>query len=190
MDTKLKKRTTFHPQTNGQTEVVNKTMIPLLRGYCSKHPKLLDEHLCYVQHAYNHATHSSTQRSPFETCFGFIPKSHLDFVFGKYIVVDGHSGVDKATKFIEQIQEIHQAVQEQLERRQAKYKARHGKHRVVHSFQVGDQVWLYISKERLQGEGKKLKPTRYGPSKILDKIGENAFRRSTSLYANLFRRKC
>ena len=34
----------------------------------------------------------------------------LDFVFAKNIVVDGHSDVDKATKFIEQIQEIHQAV--------------------------------------------------------------------------------
>jgi len=56
-----------------------------------------------VQHAYNHAKHSSTQRSPFENCFGFIPKFPLDFVFGKDIAVDGHSDVNKATKFIEQI---------------------------------------------------------------------------------------
>ena len=109
MDTRLKKSTTFHPQTDGQTEVVNRKVIQLLRGYCSKHPKLWDEHLCYVQHAYNRAKHSSTKRS-FETCFGFTPRSPLDFVFGKDIVVDGHSDVDKATKFIEQIQEIHQAV--------------------------------------------------------------------------------
>ena len=56
-----------------------------------------------MQHAYNHAKHSSTQRSPFENCFGFIPKFPLDFVFGKDIAVDGHSDVNKATKFIEQI---------------------------------------------------------------------------------------
>jgi len=147
MDTKLKKSTAFHPQTDGQTEVVNRTVIQLLRRYCSKHPNLWDEHLCYVQHAYNRAKHSSTQRSPFETCFGFIPKSSLDFVFGKNIVVDGHSDVDKVTKFIEEIQEIHQAIQEQLERSQTKYKARHDKHGVEHSFQVGDQLWLYISKD-------------------------------------------
>jgi hypothetical protein len=49
-------------------------------------------------------------------------------------------------------------VQEQLEKSQAKYKTRHDKHLVDHSFQVGDEVWLYISKERLKGEGKKLKP--------------------------------
>jgi hypothetical protein len=83
--------------------------------------------------------------------------------------------VDRATKFIEWIQLIHQGVQEQLEKSQAKYKARHDMHRVDHQFKEGDQVWLYINKERMQGEGKKLKPIRYGPFKILDKIGTNAF---------------
>ena len=112
MDTKLKKSTAFHPQTDGQTEVVNRTVIQLLRGYSSKHPKLSGEHLCYVQHAYNNAKHFSTQRSPFETYFGFTPRSPLDFVFGKDTMVEGHSDLNKATRFIEQIQEIHQAVQE------------------------------------------------------------------------------
>jgi len=44
-----------------------------------------------------------------------------------------------------------------------------------HSFQVGDQDWLYISKDTIQGEGKKLKSIRYGPIKILEKIDEIAF---------------
>jgi hypothetical protein len=157
MDTKLKKSIAFHPQTDGQTEVVNRTVVHLLRAYCSKHPKLWDEHLHYIQHAYNRAKHSSTQTSPFEACFGYLPKSPLDFIFGKDIVVDGQYDIDRAEKFIEQIQSIHQVVQEQLEKSQAKYKTRHDKHRVDHSFQVGDEVWLYISKERLKGEGKKLK---------------------------------
>jgi hypothetical protein len=112
MDTKLKKSTSFHPQTDGQTEVVNRTVVHLLRAYCSKHPKLWDEHLHYIQHAYNRAKHSSTQTFPFEACFGYLPKSPLDFIFGKYIVVDGQYDIDRAEKFIEQIQSIHQVVQE------------------------------------------------------------------------------
>jgi hypothetical protein len=186
MDTKLKKSTTFHPQTDGQTEVVNRTVVHLLRAYCSKHPKLWDEHLHYIQHAYNRAKHSSTQTSPFEACFGYLPKSPLDFIFGKDIVVDGQYDIDRAEKFIEQIQSIHQVVQEQLEKSQAKYKTRHDKHRVDHSFQVGDEVWLYISKERLKGEGKKLKPIRYGPFKIIDKIGNNAFRLDLPPYMQMY----
>jgi hypothetical protein len=186
MDTKLKKSTAFHPQTDGQTEVVNHTVVHLLHAYCSKHPKLWDEHLHYIQHAYNRAKHSSTQTSPFEACFGYLPKSPLDFIFGKDIAVDGQYDIDRAEKFIEQIQSIHQVVQEQLEKSQAKYKTRHDKHRVDHSFEVGDEVWLYISKERLKGEGKKLKPIRYGPFKIVDKIGNNAFRLDLPPYMQMY----
>jgi hypothetical protein len=63
-----------------------------------------------------------------------------------------------------------------LEKSQAQYKAFHDKHRVDHQFQVGDRVWLHISKERLKDEGKKLKPFRYGPFTILEKSGTNDFR--------------
>jgi hypothetical protein len=112
MDTKLKKSTDFHPHIDGQTEVVNRIVVHLLRAYCSKHPKLWDEHLHYVQHVYNRAKHSSTQMSPFEACFGYFPKSPLDFIFRKDIVVDGQYDIDRAEKFIEQIQSIHQVVQE------------------------------------------------------------------------------
>ena len=77
--------------------------------------------------------------------------------------------------FIERIQLIHQQVQEQLEKSQGKYKERHDKHRVDHKFQEGDEIWLHISKEIMQGEGKKLKPIHYGPFKILKKVGNNAF---------------
>ena len=51
-------------------------------------------------------------------------------------------------------------------RAQAKYKTRHDKHRVDHNLQVGDEVWIYIIRERLKGEGKNMKPIRYGPFKI------------------------
>ena len=88
MDTKLKKSCAFHPQTDGQTKVVNRIVVHLLRGYCGKYPKRWDEQLHYIQHAYNRAIHSSTKRSPFETCFGYLPKSPLDFIFDKDSIVD------------------------------------------------------------------------------------------------------
>jgi hypothetical protein len=60
MDTRLRKSTTFHTKMDGQTEVVNKIVVHLLRAYCNKHPKIWDEHLCYVQYAYKRAKYSST----------------------------------------------------------------------------------------------------------------------------------
>ena len=85
-------------------------MIDILWGYYSKHSKLWDESLPYVQHAYNQALHSSTKRSPSETCFGYLLKSPMDFMFGEEDKEDGHDDSNKEVKFIQRIQHIHEAV--------------------------------------------------------------------------------
>jgi hypothetical protein len=77
-------------------------------------------------------------------------------------------------------------VHEKLEKSQAKYKRRQDKNRVDHSFQFVDEVWIYIRKERLKGEDKNLKPIRYGPFKILEKIGNNAFRLDLPSYTKMY----
>jgi hypothetical protein len=48
LDTKLTKSTTFHPQVDGQIEVVNKMIIHILHMYNSKNPHTWDESLPYV----------------------------------------------------------------------------------------------------------------------------------------------
>ena len=53
LDTKLTKSTTFHPQTDGQTEVVNQMVVHILCMYNSKHSRTWDESLPYVYHIYN-----------------------------------------------------------------------------------------------------------------------------------------
>jgi hypothetical protein len=78
LDTKLTKSTAFHPQTDGQIEVVNRMIVHILRMYNSKHPRTWDESLPYVQHSYNRALHSSTSHSPFQVGFGFQPLCPID----------------------------------------------------------------------------------------------------------------
>jgi hypothetical protein len=48
LDTKLTKSTAFHPQNDGQTEVVNWMIVNILHMYNSKHPRTWDESLPYV----------------------------------------------------------------------------------------------------------------------------------------------
>ena len=188
MDTRLKKSTAFHPQTDGQTEVVNRTMVHMLRGYSSKHPKTWDESLPYLQFAFNRAIHSSSGKSPFETCYGFLPPSPFDLVFSCDSSEKGKEGDERARahRFLEKIATIHAIVEAQLKKSQAKYKAKSDKHRVPCNFGVGDMVWLKLGKERLKGEGKKLKPLRYGPFHILEQIGDNAFRLDLPPYLGMY----
>jgi hypothetical protein len=73
-----------------------------------------------------------------------------------------------------------------LEKSQARYKSQHDKQKVDHQFQVGDQVWLHINKERLKGEDNKLKPIHYGPFTILEKSGTNAFHLDLPPYMKIY----
>ena len=54
------------------------------------------------------------------------------FSFEKESEEKGHDDVDKPKRFIQKIQQVHNAVQEQLEKIQAKYKVRHEKNQVDH----------------------------------------------------------
>lgn len=75
---KLKRSTVFHPQIDGQTKVVNLTVVHMLRGYNAKHPKTWDESVPFLQFAINYTVHSSTNKSPSEACLGFLSQSPLD----------------------------------------------------------------------------------------------------------------
>ena len=60
LGTKLLFSTTCHPQTNGQTKVVNRTLGQLLRCFISGNPKAWDDLLPHVKFAYNRVVNSTT----------------------------------------------------------------------------------------------------------------------------------
>ena len=60
LGTKLLFSTTCHPQTDGQTEVVNGTLGTLLRAVIGKNLKNWDESLLFVEFTYNRSVHTTT----------------------------------------------------------------------------------------------------------------------------------
>ena len=112
LDTKLTKSTSFHPQTDGQTEVVNMMIVHILRMYNSKHPHTWDESLTYVEHNYNRALHSSTDHSPIQVGLGFQPLCPIDVAmpFAVTQVDSAHvqSEDEKVNSFIKRIHHIRQ----------------------------------------------------------------------------------
>jgi hypothetical protein len=155
------------PKTDGQTEVVNRIIVHILRMYNSNHPHTWDVILPYVQHSYNRALHSSTIHNPFQVGLGFHPLGSINVALPLVVTLNDSSTTpteaDKATRFIEKIQHIRQQVQDILQKSNEKYKQRHDQHRVPHNFQVGDKVLLHLQKERLTGPHQKLFPLFYGP---------------------------
>lgn len=133
MDTKLKRSTSFHPQIDRQTKVVNRTVVYDLWIYNSSNPKTWDESLPYIQYSYNRVVDHSIEVSPFNVYMGFLPKSPIDLQLTTLSSFDStstseHHGYKQAKHFIEHIQWLHKKVHEALERAHQKYKEASNKH--------------------------------------------------------------
>jgi hypothetical protein len=65
--------TTFHPQTNGQTERQNQALEHYLRSYCNLHKNDWFSKLPFAEFVYNNSKHQTIQCSPFRACYGYDP---------------------------------------------------------------------------------------------------------------------
>ena len=82
----------YHPQTNGQTEVVNRSLEQYLKAFTAAKPSIWVEWLPSAKFWFNTNFHSSTKLTPFEALYGYLPPRLLDYIPGTTMVgaVDNH----------------------------------------------------------------------------------------------------
>ncbi|KAL5738577.1 hypothetical protein ACOSP7_031338 [Xanthoceras sorbifolium] len=173
LGTKLLFSTTCHPQTDDQTEVVNRTLSALLRAIIQKNLKTWEDCLPHVEFAYNRSVHSATHFSPFEIVYGFKPLTPLDLL---PLPVTEHVNLDGKKK-AEFVKQIHEKTRQNIERRTEQYanQANKGRKKVV--FEPGDWVWLHMRKERFPVQRRsKLLPRGDGPFQVIERINDNAYK--------------
>jgi hypothetical protein len=73
LGTKLAMSTAFHPQTDGQTERMNRTLEDMLRAFAGYKQDNWDKYLTAAEFAYNSAPNASTGISPFKLNYGAEP---------------------------------------------------------------------------------------------------------------------
>ena len=64
----------YHPQTDGKTEVVNRSLGDLLRSLVTEHHTSWDQILPQAEFAYNDSMNQSTGKSPFQILYGTQPR--------------------------------------------------------------------------------------------------------------------
>ncbi|KAK0571553.1 hypothetical protein LWI29_017999 [Acer saccharum] len=134
--------------------------------------KIVGRGSAQAEFTYNNAVHTVTSKSPFALVYWQPPKYALDLA--RLPKVTGMSVAAKT--MAEQVRDVQAEVKARLEEKNAKYKAAADVKRPEKLFAEGDQVMVFLPKERFPvGSYNKLKPRKYGPYKVIKKINNNAY---------------
>ncbi|MCO5555881.1 hypothetical protein L7F22_009425 [Adiantum nelumboides] len=179
LGTRLNFSSAYHPQTDGQSEIANLTVLDLLKAYVTEvdQRSQWEKYLPLVEYAYNNTVHTFIGKAPFEVIEGRSKSPLLLKVHGKIFAADEYS---------RDLKESFQKIKEAISIAQQKQKAAANKHRRALAFKENDWVLLKFPKARLrQTTGKnptghqkyyaKLAKRYYGPFQILKPINEMAY---------------
>ncbi|GKC11085.1 putative reverse transcriptase domain-containing protein [Tanacetum coccineum] len=162
--------TSYHPETDGQSERTIQTIEDMLRACVIDFGKGWDKHLPLVEFLYNNSYHASIKATPFEALYGRKCRSPVCWAEVGDSQLTGPKIIQETT---EKIVQIRQRLQSARDRQRSYANVR----RKPLEFQVGDRVMLKVSPRKgIFQFGKRGKPNpRYiGPFKILERIGPMA----------------
>ena len=78
--------TTYHLESDGQTEVLNRTLETYLWCFCSEQPKSWAGFIPWAEYWYNTSFQGAARCTPFEVVYGRPPPSLARFVPGEMLV--------------------------------------------------------------------------------------------------------
>ena len=172
MGTTLRFSTAFHPQTDGQTEVTNRSLGNLLRCLVQDNTASWDELLPRAEFAYNASSHRATGYSPFQVNTERNPNLPIDLVPLPELKSTSAEAIDYTTDLIE----IHQQTKARITAYNTKIKGAADARRRPLTYQVGDLVMVRLRLERYAMEkAHKLHPRAAGPFSVRRIINPNAY---------------
>jgi len=154
MGTKLSMSTSFHPESDGQTERTNQTLEQMLRNWVNYKQDNWDDHLAAAEFACNNAKQSSTGISPFQVVTGQDPMVPASLLTPKKV----DTNVQDTETFVQHIVEGIRKASEKLQESQQRQKKYADKGRRDEVFKVGDLVML--STKNINVDTQRNRPSR------------------------------
>ena len=170
LKTKLNISSAYHPETDGATERVHRTIESILRGYVYNQHDTWVHFLPLAEFSYNNCRHSSTGFSPFEATYGTSPRTPAEFLAPPNLKTN-------EPDLLARIHDIHTLIQENLKIAKATQKYYADRNKVPIEYEVGN--WVLLSTKNLvlpNQPSKKFKQRFVGPYKIIEKISSQAYR--------------
>lgn len=168
--TKLLYSTSYHPQTDGQTERVNQCLEMYLRSAIHDAPRQWRKWLPTAEFWYNSSHHSSLGCSPFKALYGREPN------LGGLLQYAGTTEVTEDMDWLTHTETL----RTRLIQAQTRYKKKADRNRSDRSFQVGEQVLLklqpYAQSTVANRPCAKLAYKFFGPFPVAEKFGNLAYK--------------
>ena len=162
LGTRLNFSTTFHPQTDGQSERTIQTLEDMLRAYALDLKGSWASHLPLVEFAYNNSYHSSIKVAPYEAFYGRKYRSLIcwDEVGERKLL--GPEIIQRTYKKVNMIRD-------RLRAGQSRQKSYFDIKRKALELEIGDKVFLRVAP--IKGVMRFV-----GPFEVLERVGEVAYR--------------
>ncbi|GKA48551.1 reverse transcriptase domain-containing protein [Tanacetum coccineum] len=172
LGTRLDMSTTYHPQTDGQSEHPIQTLEDMLRACVIDFGGSWNIHLSLDEFSYNNSYHSSIRCAPFEELYGRKCRSP------KLWAEIGDSGII-GPELVQETTDKVVVIRDRLKAARDRQKSYANNRRKPLEFQVGDHVMLKVSPWKgvvRFGKKGKLAPRFIGPFEILERVGLVAYR--------------
>jgi transposase InsO family protein len=171
---KLKLSTANHPQTDGQTEIVNQYFDQRLRPYVNHYQDDWDEWVAMVDYQQSSLLHETTGQSPFMTEKGYEPRTSFDWEkpISSETPKEALNRLE-AKDIVTRIHDSWEKAKESMSRVQERYARQANKHRRDVDFEVGDKVWVSTKHWKTDRPSRKLADQQSGPYEIIEQVGHS-----------------
>ena len=164
----LKLSTAFHPETDGQTEIMNQYLAQRLRPFTNYYQNNWSELLPIMDYAQLTLPHESIGMSPYELLYGHSPRTSFDWKNSpEPATAREHLNREEAQSLAKIMHQGWETARTIMEKAQEKASRNANRHRREIDFQVGDDVWVLTKNWKTQRPSKKLDHRMAGPYKIL-----------------------
>jgi len=134
----------FHPKTDGQTEVTNRSLGNLLRCLVADHVTSWDIVLPHAKFTFNNSVNRSTGCTPFEVVYGFRPNTPLDIIS----LPSPPRPSEAALDFSNYMRDVHEECKQRPTTHTSSYAAVANAKRKDQQFKIGDMVLVRLRPER------------------------------------------